>query len=190
HGRIARGEVEAVSQEAVVLALGAPERSTAEPELELTLAVALLKGDKLSDVVRPATELGVSRFELFVSTNCEARERSSVRLTRLRRVAREAARQSGRALVPTVAVPVPLVDLLLEGRVLIGDPAAETSFAEYLPGRNPEASTIVTGPEGGLTDAEVELLRQRGAVGLRLGPRILRADTAPVAMAAALLLGA
>lgn len=198
HGRIARGEVAAVDRESVVLELSWPEPSSAEPALAVTLAVALLKGDKLTDVVRPATELGVSRFVLFVSTNCEARELSAVRLTRLRRVAQEAARQSGRAVVPTIDEPVPFEELELAGTVLVADPAAPDGFAAHvaahvasLEAEPAKASTvsIVTGPEGGLTDAEVERLQAQGAVGLRLGPRILRADTAPVAMAAALLLG-
>src|SRR5690606_39356290 len=55
-----------------------------------------------SSDLRPATELGVKRFVTFVSTNCEARELSAVKLSRLRRVAQEAARQSGRSVVPTV----------------------------------------------------------------------------------------
>jgi len=201
-GSIARGEVVAVDRERVSLALGAAEASSSEAATELTLAVALLKGDKLSDVVRPATELGVSDFVLFVSTNCEARELSAVRLTRLRRVAQEAARQSGRAVVPTVTGPYIFAEVPLTGTVLIGDPAAETNFSSFLStppadgvqstlsqAEQPGQATIVTGPEGGFTDTEVEQLRARGAIGLRLGPRILRADTAPVAMAAALLLG-
>jgi len=212
-GRLARGEVVAVERESVTLALDESEPSSAEPLVAVTLAVALLKGDKLRDVVRPATELGVATFVLFVSTNCEARELSAVRLTRLRRVAQEAARQSGRGVVPPVAAPQPLDELTLAGIVLVGDPAAPISLAEHLAGRlaGSDAAglsaagtartgtakatattgeiTIVTGPEGGLTDEEVERLQARGALGVRLGPRILRADTAPVAMAAALLLG-
>lgn len=214
-GSIARGEVVAVGRELVALELGESELSPAEPAVDVTLAVALLKGDKLTDVVRPATELGVKSVVLFVSTNCEAREISAVRITRLRRVAQEAARQSGRAVVPTVIEPVAFEDLRLEGTVLVGDPAAELSYARYLAERGHDAAvpaqdaaapgpegaapmhyaaalaptTIVTGPEGGLTDREVVHLQELGARGLRLGPRILRADTAPVAMAAALLLG-
>lgn len=191
-GLIARGEVTAVDRESVYLDLAAAEPSEAEAKVRLTLAVALLKGDKLTDVVRPATELGVASFTLFVSTNCEARELSAVRLTRLRRVAQEAARQSGRALVPAVEGLYPFAELPLGGAVLIGDPASETSFASFLGDRaagSPAEVTVVTGPEGGFTDQEVEALQARGAIGLRLGPRILRADTAPVAMAAALLLG-
>lgn len=198
-GSIARGEVTAVDRQRVLLKLTASEPSSAEAPTDLTLAVALLKGDKLSDVVRPATELGVSAFVLFVSSNCEARELSAVRLTRLRRVAQEAARQSGRAVVPSVEGPYAFGELPLAGTVLVGDPAATEGFNDYLARHQSAADAnrgsrpqvlIVTGPEGGLSDQEVSDLQARGALGLRLGPRILRADTAPVAMAAALLLAA
>jgi len=188
-GRYARGRIAAVDRDAVTLELGEPRDSTAEPRLRVTLAVALLKGDKLVDVVRPATELGVARFRPFVSTNCEARELSAVKLGRLRRVAQEAARQSGRSVVPEVEEPVPFARLAAEGAVVVGDPAAESGLADELEGllAGP-AVTVVTGPEGGLTEAEVETLRAAGARAVRLGPRVLRADTAPVAIAAALLL--
>jgi 16S rRNA (uracil1498-N3)-methyltransferase len=190
-GRQARGVVASVAQDGVGLTLDAPTLSASEASVRLTLAVALLKGDKLSDVVRPATEIGVTEFRLFVSTNCEARELSSVRLQRLRRVAQEAARQSGRAVVPVIEPPVPFAALRLEGLVVVGDPASTLSLAR-LTGSGPwqaaRAVSVVTGPEGGLTDAEVQTLVAAGAAAVSLGPRVLRADTAPVAMAAVLLL--
>ncbi|HEX7039949.1 MAG TPA: 16S rRNA (uracil(1498)-N(3))-methyltransferase [Trueperaceae bacterium] len=188
-GRFARGTLAAVDRERVVLSLGEPRASTAEPRVAVTLAVALLKGDKLVDVVRPATELGVARVRLFVSTNCEAREISAVKLGRLRRVAQEAARQCGRSVVPDVEEPVPLASLPLDGAAVVGDPAAGSGLADHLDELlSAPAVTLVTGPEGGLTEAEVMALRERGALAVRLGPRVLRADTAPVALAAALLL--
>lgn len=188
-GRFARGTVIAVSKDAVTLSLGEPQRSTAEAPVAITLAVALLKGDKLVDVVRPATELGVTRFVTFVGTNCEARDLSAVKLSRLRRVAQEAARQSGRSVVPLVEEPVAFDDLELDGHVVVGDPAARQGLAPHLDELlAAEKVTIVTGPEGGLTESEVLGLVQAGALAVRLGPRVLRADTAPVAIAAALLL--
>ena len=188
-GSYARGEVVAADKDGVTLRLQEPKRSGSEVEQDVTLAVALLKGDKLVDVVRPATELGVNRFVTFVSTNCDARELSSVKLSRLRRVAQEAARQSGRSVVPEVEAPVDFGALDLDGTVVVGDPAASSGLAEHLDGLLSAAQvTFVTGPEGGLTESEVLSLVEAGALGVRLGPRVLRADTAPVAMAAALLL--
>jgi len=190
-GLQARGVVATVGASGVKLTLGTPAASTAEAGVRLTLAIALLKGDKLTDVVRPATEIGVTAFQLFVSSNCEARELSAVRLERLRRVAQEAARQSGRAVVPEVRSPMPFEALRPEGLVMVGDPASSTSLAQVTaaePWRAAVEVCVVTGPEGGLTDAEVESLVAAGAAAVTLGPRVLRADTAPVALAAALLL--
>ena len=190
-GSQARGVVASVGQDGVGLTLGPSTPSASEAPVRLTLAVALLKGDKLSDVVRPATEIGVTAFRLFVSTNCEARELSSVRLQRLRRVAQEAARQSGRAVVPVVEPPVPFTALRLEGLVVVGDPASTTPLARLTGSQGWQSASeasVVTGPEGGLTDAEVQTLVAAGAEAVSLGPRVLRADTAPVALAAALLL--
>ncbi len=188
-GMRARGEVVAVTREGVSLRLGAPERSPSETPQDVTLAVALLKGDKLVDVIRPATELGVKRIVTFVSVNCEARELSDVKLSRLRRVAQEAARQSGRSVVPQVEAPVDLADLTVDGEVVVGDPAADAGLTEHLDELlAAPAVTFVTGPEGGLSEHEVMSLVAAGARAVRLGPRVLRADTAPVAMAAALLL--
>lgn len=185
----AKGEVVAVSKAGVTLRLGTPERSTSESPQDVALAVALLKGDKLVDVVRPATELGVRRIQTFVSVNCEARELSDVKLSRLRRVAQEAARQSGRSVVPAVEAPVDFPDLALGGEVVVGDPAAAGGLAGHLDELlAAPAVTFVTGPEGGLSEREVMTLVEAGARAVRLGPRVLRADTAPVAMAAALLL--
>ncbi|HET8986773.1 MAG TPA: RsmE family RNA methyltransferase, partial [Trueperaceae bacterium] len=160
-GSQARGVVATVGQEGVGLTLGTPRLSSSEAPVRLTLAVALLKGDKLTDVVRPATEIGVTAFRLFVSTNCEARELSPVRLQRLRRVAQEAARQSGRAVVPVVEPPVPFGALRLEGLVVVGDPASTTSLARLAGSqrwRTAPDVTVVTGPEGGLTEAEIQTL--------------------------------
>src|SRR5690606_28385248 len=138
----------------------------------VTLAVALLKGDKLVDVVRPATELGVARFRPFVSTNCEARELSAVKLGRLWRAAQEAARPSGRSVVRGVEERVPFARRAAEGAVVVGAPAAESGLADALEGRLAgPAVTVVTGREGGLTEAEVERLRAAGGRAVRLGRR-------------------
>lgn len=192
-GRQASGVVSVVSREGVTLSLGEPEAARVEAPLSLTLAVALLKGDKLSGVVRQGTELGVSRFVLLSTRFADRASLSGNRLTRLERVAEEAARQSGRVAVPAVEGPLPLERLEWEGAALVAHVGAERSLSDLLSdgileGRS--AATVVTGPEGGLADDEVEALEGRGAHVLSLGPRILRAETAPVAVAAALLLPA
>jgi len=177
----------------VTLKLDVPQESVVEASLSVTLTVALLKGDKLSEVVRRGTELGVNRFRLFVSERCEVRALSANKLLRLRRVAQEAAKQSGRSVVPEIAEVQKLEALKSgalepDGLLLVAQPHAGSTLRDVLSEHTPERVTVVTGPEGGLSPAEVEALQAAGAHAVHLGARILRAETAPVALAAALLI--
>jgi 16S rRNA (uracil1498-N3)-methyltransferase len=194
-GLEAAGLVREVAPERVVLQLGAPGPSAVEAALAVTVAVALLKGDKLKDVVRQCTELGAAAFTPLSTARSESKVPSENKLERLRRVAREAAKQSGRSVIPEVAPARPLKDLLAGWRsggqaLLHADPRAGLTLAAALPAdaAGEAGVLIVTGPEGGLTPQECELLLEAGSRGVRLGNRILRAETAPVALLAVLLL--
>jgi 16S rRNA (uracil1498-N3)-methyltransferase len=186
-GLEAAGSVSAVDEDGVWLRLDEPAIATREATRSLTLAVALLKGDKLADVVRMGTELGVAGFRPFVSRRCDVRSLSVAKHARLERVASEAARQCGRARVPEVATALPIADLGWSGRALVADPGADLPWRD-LPADDGGPMTVITGPEGGLSDEEIAAFVARGATGVRLGPRVLRAETAPVAAAAAWLL--
>ncbi len=189
-GEVAEGRVVATDQGGVVLELSAPRPSQAESPLTLTVAVALLKGDKLAGVVRQCTELGAARFVLLLTRHADVTSLSAAKRQRLERVAEEAARQSERARVPTIEGPVPLSDLAWEGAAVVADPRAEASLANAIGGSAArERLTLITGPEGGLAPNEVDDLVGRGAIAASLGPRILRAETAPVALTAVALLG-
>lgn len=188
-GNVARGAVARADRDGVEVELGPIGRSSAESGSRLTVAVALLKGDKLSDVIRQGTELGVSAFVLTLTRQADVGELSPAKLQRLGRVAEEAARQCGRATVPEVRGPLPLAELAWLGCALIADPRSELPLRDAVAAAQGDDVTVVTGPEGGFTAAEVSGLVARGAVAVSLGPRVLRAETAPTAMAAALMLG-
>jgi 16S rRNA (uracil1498-N3)-methyltransferase len=191
NGLEASGQVTGVEEAQVTLRLEPPVRSEVESPYHLTLAVALLKGDKMSDIVRQATELGASRFVPFKSARADVKILSANKLERWRRVAREAAKQSGRSIVPEIT---DLVDVTaLEARTLgvVAHPYTPASLVDILqetPLEDGSSVTVVTGPEGGLTEGEVEGLTRKRFKPVRLGARILRAETAPVALAAALFL--
>ncbi|MBB6016046.1 16S rRNA (uracil(1498)-N(3))-methyltransferase [Deinococcus radiopugnans] len=167
-----------------VLTLGEALGGAAETPFPLTLAAALLKGDKLSDVVRAATELGVARVQLLVTARADARDIGAQKLLRLQRVAEEASKQSRRAVVPEVRAPLSLADFRWEGQLFVAQPGSASRIMALLDWGAPV--TVLTGPEGGLTDAEVAELTGRGAHAVTLGPRILRAETAPVALLGAI----
>ena len=161
------------------------ERRTAagEPVHGLTVVQALLKGDALEHVVRHGTEAGVAEFRLVVTERCIVRDLPERRLERLRTIAREAAEQSERGIVPGVTAPVPLSDVPASGSVLL----FERHDGARLGQLEPPPSTVVIGPEGGFTLAEVGAAVEGGASLAGLGPRILRSETVAVSVAAVIL---
>jgi 16S rRNA (uracil1498-N3)-methyltransferase len=186
-GNEAAGTVVEVEPGRVVVELQEPRESANEADIAVTVAVSLLKGDKLADVVRQCTELGAFAFRPVVSRRSDVPVLSANKLERLRRVAREAAKQSGRSLVPEVFEPVRLPDLVVEGVGLVAQPNAPATLTTT-DLTSAESATLITGPEGGFTAEEIGELESRGVVPVRLGARVLRAETAPVALLAALLL--
>lgn len=153
-----------------------------EPSHRLTVVQALLRGDGLEEVVRQGTEVGVAAFRLVVTDRCIARTISPGRVDRLRAIAREAAEQSERGIVPAVEPPVPLADVVDDGSVVLFERDDATRLGALEP-----PGTIVIGPEGGFSPAEVEAAVTAGATLAGLGPRILRSRTVAVAAAAAVL---
>ncbi|GIW35585.1 16S rRNA (uracil(1498)-N(3))-methyltransferase [Meiothermus sp.] len=151
-----------------------------EPPQTITLFVALLKGDHLAEVVRAATELGASRIVPILTQHCVVRELSENKLLRLRRVVLEAAKQCERSVVPEVTPMLPLNEVPTIDQGFVAHPRVSRRVRDTY---NPEKPTaLLTGPEGGLSEAEVEFLEQQGFTPVTLGPRILRAETAPIAL--------
>jgi len=153
-----------------------------EPRHRLTVAQALLKSDGLEEVVQRATEIGVAAFRLIVTERCVAREVSPRKLERLRAIAREAAEQSERGIVPTIAAPVQFVDALRPGSVMLYERHEGLTLS-----RVDIPSAVIIGPEGGFSSAEVTTAEQAGVAVAGLGPRILRSQTVGVAVAAVIL---
>lgn len=184
-GQEAEATLTELSELGAVLALGAGVQATAETPQPVTLAIALLKGDKLSDVTRAATELGVARIQLLLTRHADAREIGTQKLLRLRRVAEEASKQSRRAVTPELLEPISIADLSWSGTLFLAHPGSRALITDHLNWNAP--ITVLTGPEGGFSDAEVAQLQERGAVAVTLGPRILRAETAPIALLGAIV---
>jgi 16S rRNA (uracil1498-N3)-methyltransferase len=162
-----------------------------ESALDLTLGQSIPKGDRMETVIRMATELGVRRVVPLVTARTVMRvegEGHDERLRRWRRIAREAAKQCGRAAIPEVSPPAALAAWLAglrgEGLLVCLWEGERVGIAERLPEPPVTRATLVIGPEGGLAPEEVDALRGAGAVVGGLGPRILRTDTAgPVGVA-------
>ena len=155
---------------------------TTEPRHRLTVVQALLKGDALEETIRQATEIGVARFRIIVTERCVARELSDRKLERLRSIAREAAEQSERGIVPDVDAPVGLADAFASDTVLLYERNAGLRLSAVEP-----PAGIIIGPEGGFSDAEVEAATAAGVRLAGLGPRILRSQSVAAAAASVVL---
>jgi 16S rRNA (uracil1498-N3)-methyltransferase len=164
-----------------------------ESPLDVTLLQGIARGERMDFIVQKATELGVTRIVPFTA------ERSVVRVDanqgkrkreHWQAVAISACEQCGRNRVPPVDAPAALPQVLgeLHGDslrcLLAADGAQSLVTAATRSGR--QACVLLIGPEGGLTDGEEDLARTHGFVGCRLGPRVLRTETAGLAALAAL----
>lgn len=163
--------------------------SESEPDISVTLCTCLLKGDKFESVIRHSVELGVTEIMPLLSTNCVSRpDAKSLKSKgeRWQKIANEAAGQCGRGRLPAVLSTVELTDfaktiadydLVLFFYEVGGEPLGETMWEND----TAKKIAIITGPEGGFTAKEAELLSNAGAKTISLGKRILRAETAPLA---------
>ncbi len=159
------------------------EPAKPESHLQLNLGVALLKGEKFDLVVQKATELGVTKITPLITRYADIHLRDASdakkRMTRWQRIAIEAAKQSGRAFVPEIGLPVEFESVEVDGPVAMfsernGEPI------ESLPAVT--SITALVGSEGGWADEELETAQARGFHVVTLGGRILRAETAAIAV--------
>jgi 16S rRNA (uracil1498-N3)-methyltransferase len=175
------------------LAIGAVEAAVPESPLALTLAQSICRGEKMDLVLQKATELGVVRILPLVSERTEVRldaERVARRLAHWRGVVLSACEQCGRAVVPELLAPAAL-DALAElaagnERALLLDPEGEPLNASAMNASPPRRIIVTVGPEGGFAEREIVALRGAGFTRVRLGPRVLRTETAGLAALAAL----
>lgn len=176
------GELIEVGKKAVRVELR--EQFTGQPEsaLRVHLGQGLSRGERMDWAIQKATELGAAAITPIVSERCEVRlkdERADKRLAHWRQVAISACEQCGRSLLPQINPPVLLADWLQQSDAdlkLVLHPVAEPLASHAKPG----SLAFLIGPEGGLSDAEVEQAKAAGFHAARLGPRVLRTETAPV----------
>ncbi len=177
-----------VTKRTVEVELGEYRVAAAESPLTLTLAQGIAKGERMDYVVQKATELGITRIVPLITEHCAVNlsgERMEKRLRHWQAVAISACEQCGRNTLPRLASPVALETWLQQTPQGIGitlDPRAAQTLNE-LPTAT-EAATVLIGPEGGLSEREIALARTAGYHTLRLGPRVLRTETAALAAVA------
>ena len=183
---------------ALLQLIRAVEPARPESPLQLTLALALLKGEKFDLVVQKATELGVVRIVPVITKHADIRLRdesdAAKRATRWQRIALEAAKQSGRAVVPEIASVITFTTLIEttskaeRGSCLMFSERDGQSLMETKEriGADSKQMTALVGSEGGWSDEEIVAAHAEGWAVVTLGGRTLRAETAAVTVIALL----
>ncbi|HET9034308.1 MAG TPA: 16S rRNA (uracil(1498)-N(3))-methyltransferase [Dokdonella sp.] len=192
NGREFRAEISQLSKRAVSARVLEPgDVVERESLLNLTLAQGIARGDKMDLILQKATELGISRIVPLTTGRTEVKldaERLARRMAHWQAVVVGACEQSGRVRIPVLEAPTKIgiwASSLTESDSLrlALDPQGTVSPRALTPF---QSALLVVGPEGGLSDQDLNILHQAGFVGLRLGPRILRTETAGLAAITAL----
>ena len=186
-----RARISALGKRGVHASVEAVAPVDNESPLRISLVQGIARGEKMDWILQKATELGVHAFVPVSSERSEVRlegQRADKRLAHWRSVVIAACEQSGRACIPQVAMSQPLQEavaaLPVTSRWLL-DPQASQSIAT-LTAPIASACVLAVGPEGGWSPRDRAVLQDAGFQGLRLGPRILRTETAGLAAIAAL----
>jgi len=156
------------------------QKNESESSLDLTLAQGIAKGEKMDFLIQKAVELGVSRIIPMQTEHCVVRlkaEKVAKRINHWQKIANHACGQSGRSVIVDISLPQTLTELLNKpnhnGFVLYHRATENLQTME-----KPSKATILIGPEGGLSDAEIKQATNAGFQPLLLGKRILRTETA------------
>lgn len=159
----------------------------AEPSVEVTLFMAIPKGDKMDYVIQKTVELGVHRIVPFSASRCIVKlsgKDVGKKTARWQKIAYEAAKQCGRGIIPQVEEPISFSEVV--GRVKSFDLPLffyeceeKNSLKDTLSQRTYQKVCAVIGPEGGFPQDEVQKARNAGFMSVSLGKRILRCETAP-----------
>ncbi len=176
-------ELQAIAPGQVTGKVVARRAVTTELSFRLTLAFAVLKGDRSEEIVEASSQLGVTRLVPFMSERSVVRDLSPAKRERWTKIAREAAETSHRGIAPAIGPLVAWPALLdgLDHPIVLWEEATEPRLVDALSAGDP---TLVVGPEGGLTADEIAMAKSRGATVASLGRRILRAEIAAIAAVA------
>lgn len=178
-----QAEITGIERKQVMVRIGNLAPIDRESPLAVRVAIALAKGDRMDYAIQKVTEMGATRISPLFTARSEVRlseDRAAKKLAHWQGIIISACEQSGRNSLPVLDSPVPFEEL-------IGSDSADLKLilcpgAPLISGSDsPSQVTLVTGPEGGFTEAETELAKSRNFRPTGFGPRVMRAETAPLA---------
>jgi len=173
--------IAASGKQELKLALGESIACNANPTLKIHLGMGLSRGERMDFAIQKSTELGVSVITPIFSERCEVKlsgDRVGNRVQHWQKIAINACEQCGRTQVPLINPPQALDRWLNANPAgIVLDPEGDTAMAAL---EIKDSVSVLTGPEGGLTDSELQLAVRHGFRKLKTGPRVLRTETAPL----------
>jgi 16S rRNA (uracil1498-N3)-methyltransferase len=176
--------VESITKDTVVAKINTSAICENEPSIDVTLYQGLTKGDKFDTIIQKAVELGVKRIVPVLTERCISRPNEGdigKKLERWQKIAFEAAKQSGRGIIPFIGNIIPFKQAIAELKdmelaLFLYEMGGQSIKSLINPKIN--ACGFIIGPEGGFSSTEAELAKQNGITHTSLGKRILRAETA------------
>lgn len=181
--------IETLGRKTVAVRVGERQDNDCESPLLIHLGIAMSRGERMDWVIQKATELGVTHISLLSTERVEIKfndERAERKLRHWQEVAISACEQCGRNTVPLLSPPRSMTDWLANTEASRKFVLHHRAINEQEEQQVPSSIALLIGPEGGLTTAEIEQAERDGYSALRLGPRVLRTETAPLAAIAIL----
>ena len=165
----------------------ASEKFNVESPLAVHLGLALTKGSKFDAALRASVELGVSSVTSLTTDRCVIKKHlAKTKTERWKKIVLESSKQCGRAKVPLVADDIESLEVFCRHnddrdiKLVFWEMEGDNSLKDLKLDQTPRSVAVLIGPEGGFSLAEIEKTREYGFQTVSLGPRILRAETAPV----------
>lgn len=181
-------EIENITADCIECGIVKKQKSNSEPDIKVTLAQGIPKAAKMDYIIQKTTELGISRIIPCTLARCvvklENRKAEEKKAERWQKISEEAAKQSGRGIIPEVSMPMSLDRVIDEicGCDIVFVPyecEEENNLRDVLTScPNPKNAAFIIGPEGGFDISEIEKIRNAGITTVTLGKRILRTETA------------
>ncbi|WP_312694993.1 16S rRNA (uracil(1498)-N(3))-methyltransferase [Caproiciproducens sp.] len=188
------GRIESIADNEIVVRVLNFCRSVAEPGVNVTVYQGLPKADKMDSIVQKSVETGAVKIVPVLTARCVSRpdeKAAAKKNTRWQKIAEEAAKQSGRGIIPKVGTltdfRAAVKQAAQSGEIILFFEGGGRSIAELVNRKTGELAVFI-GPEGGFEQAEVDFAVQNGASIGTLGARILRTETAPIAALSAIML--
>jgi 16S rRNA (uracil1498-N3)-methyltransferase len=162
------------------------EKVNTESSLTIHLGQSLIKGNKFDVVLRKSVELGVKKITPLMTERTVVKSDGNKKIARWQKIAEESCKQCGRSSIPKVSASIIKLDVFCQQgsdadlKLMFWELESENGLKDINPEKIPSSVSVLIGPEGGFTIEEVETARSHGFQTVSLGPRILRAETAPL----------